>query len=104
MKGDRLAITLEEMKILRLQIERIWDGNADAIVLLRYVFHSFRRWNEIFDWMIQNNMKGARLVEYYKNEGDKEGRGLLGPTRKIIEHIDAEKVSIKNELKNIRDF
>lgn len=105
--GDRATITPEEKRVVQIMIEKLWGGDLQALIYLRYIFHTFVRYEQIFAWMFQNEIKGKKIIDYFQNEAAlPDGRGMIEPVRKILARIDQEKGKRlnKKELKNLRKF
>jgi len=92
---DRLFITESEKEILRRYIERLWDGDIVALGYLQYIFHTYDRWNEAFDWLKRNKIAGHKIREYFKN-ATPDGHGMMEPVRQIFARIDNEKLKRLN--------
>ena len=105
--GDRKSISAEDAKVLRVMIEKLWGADPQALIYLRYIFHSFVRYEQIFGWLKQNGITGNKITEYFQNEAAlPNGHGMIEPIRKILGRIDGDKNKMlnKKEMKLQRKF
>lgn len=74
----------------RQTLTYLWDDNVGTIFYLQQV-QLYKRWREIFNWLVTNKLNGQRLVDFFKNETDREKGVLVGITF-IINKIEGHKI------------
>lgn len=75
----------------RRLMDYLYDGNPKTAAPLLFIRHNYKRWHEVFSWLMANKIKGKKLVEFFQNES-KDGRGFHCGVTKILNHIDGKKL------------
>ena len=81
-------------KRLRVLLDFLYDGCERAIFPLYYINSNFRRAHRIFLWMARNNLRGTKLLNFFKNESP-DGGGFLPGVAYILSRIDGKKYTIE---------
>lgn len=99
-----LTIDKEELETginkaqLRTMIEYLWDGNMMAFSFLTRIrsFYSkkqdFTREYSVYLWLSRNKIKGQRLVDFFRNEGNDDQGNFLEGLNYICNRLDGRKV------------
>jgi hypothetical protein len=97
--APNLHIRLGEAR-LRHVLDFLYDGvPGTAMPLLQC--RNFKQEHEIYLWLYHNQIKGQKLVEFFKNESKSEdGTGYLNAINEILKRITRE----KNRKANIKDL
>ena len=77
---------------LRRVLDYLYDGEPETFRLLENINTNYRRAHRIFLWLVRNEIKGKKLVEFFQNEsGEADGLGILSGIVFILSHIDGIK-------------
>lgn len=79
---NSLKFKAGELEGFRKVLEYLWDGNQEAFNALLYIKQTYRDWGRIFIWLKDNELRGNKLMDFFKNESPDGGGYLSG-----IEHI-----------------
>lgn len=69
-----------ELQGLRKIISYLWDGNQEAFNILYFVKSNYKEWPNMIMYMKNNNLRGDKLVELFKNESPDGGGFHMGAT------------------------
>lgn len=99
--NSSLQKQLSELEGLKKVVEYLWDGNQEAFNALYFIKSNYKEWASILKWLKDNNLRGQRLADLFKNESPDGGGYHLGVTL-ILSRMKGHKngtVSVKvNEL------
>jgi len=85
---------------LKVVLNHLFDGDVFAFSILLRINNTFKRSHYIYMWLAKNNIKGAKLVEFFKNEdGDESGQGILAGCTYILNRIDGINKNFNVRLK-----
>lgn len=74
---------------LRTVLDALYDGNEATTPILINIQYSYKRAHHIFLWLVRNQLRGQKLVDFFRNEsGDLDGGGLLSGVTKILNSLD----------------
>lgn len=73
---------------LRTVADYLYDGEPLVAFYMSKV-REFKRGDEVLLWFCRNQLRGKRLVEYFKNHDD--GMGVLLAVQKALDYIDGRK-------------
>ena len=101
MKSKPIRQLTEFEKGLKKTLDYLYDGNAMTVKPLLIIRNTYKQYPDIFNWLVKNDIKGQKLVEFFQNESPDGGGVHLGVTH-ILSKIKGHKntiVGIKgNEL------
>ena len=79
-------------KRFRLILDKLYEGEPATAMPLLYIRHNFKDHLRIFDWMLQNGIRGRRLVEFFQNESnDDDGGGFIRGISIILSRMEGTK-------------
>ena len=89
-------------KGFRKTLDYLYDGEPLAVMPLLFIKNNYVVWPDIFNWLVKNEIKGKKLVDFFANESPDGGGVHLGVTH-ILSRLKGHKhntVGIKgDELK-----
>jgi len=75
---------------LRKTADYLWAGETRAVQIMGQL-KAFKRFPEIMRWLVKNNIRGKKLVEFFNDAEGIETRGVLMGVKKIYNFIDNDK-------------
>jgi len=81
--------------ILKRVLDYLYDGNPQTAAPLLFIRHNYKRWQEIFNWLVARKICGKKLVEFFQNES-KDGRGYHMGVTTILNQIDNKGLRVEN--------
>jgi hypothetical protein len=75
---------------LRQAAEYLWAGEVRAVAVLGQL-KAFKRFPEIVRWLVINQIRGKKLIEFFNDAEGTENRGVLMGVKKIYNYIDSDK-------------
>jgi len=57
----------------------LWDGNNETTFYIAPI-NEYKREVDILNWLVKNEIKGQKLIDFFKNETDREKGILIGVT------------------------
>ena len=84
-----------ELKGLRQVVSYLYDGNQEAFNALIFIKGNYKQWAEMLQWLKRNNLKGQRLVDFFKNQSPDGGGFHMGAIH-IISRLDGLKHNERN--------
>ena len=87
---------LEQIKNLKIIFDLVSDGNTEAANILIYIKSNYRNFGPMILWLKRNNIRGQRLVDFFKNESDETGGGYLLGCTLILSRLDGHKDTLKS--------
>lgn len=79
-----------DAKRLRVMIDYLYDGVPHTFTILYYIKTNFKEWYRMTEWLYVNQLRGDRLVEFFRNHSE-DGIGLLGGCAEILHQIGMNK-------------
>jgi len=84
---------------LRIVADRLYDGVFGTVLLMRQV-RQFKRGDEILLWLVKNELKGERMVDFFKDvSGDELNHGVLRGCEMALKYIDGRRLLPTEGLK-----
>lgn len=71
---------LEKIMAVKRAFEWLCDGEVEAASILIHIKGTYKDWANIFTWLKMKRIRGAGLVEIFKNESPDGDGYLLGMT------------------------
>lgn len=94
--------SIKHVNNFRKTVEVLWDDTPMAVTPLLWIIENYKRWQDMLNWLVTNDIKGKKLVEFFQNESPDGGGYHCGCTH-ILSRMDGVKYEIKtvyaNELK-----
>lgn len=87
---------LEQSRIdatIRRALERLMDGKVEAFAPLYFIKHNYKQWQKIFCYLERNNLRGEKLLDFFKNESA-DGGGYHSGVSFILARIEGHKNSV----------
>ena len=85
---------------LRTLLDCLYDGEPQVAWYLYRVECQFIRSHHIFMWLAKNNIKGKKILEFFKNQNDNSGgESILRGVTYILNQIDGLQ---KHFLENLK--
>jgi len=81
----------------RRSADYLWAGEVGAVKIMGQL-KQFKRYPEIMRWLVRNQIRGKRLIDFFSDAEGKETRGVLVGVKKIYNYIDNDKFN-KDDLK-----
>lgn len=85
-------LTMEQIRFqegFKRTLSYLWDDVPATIFYLQQI-QTYKRWKDIFNWLVDNEIKGNKLVDLFKNETDTEKGSLVAFTF-IINRMEGTK-------------
>lgn len=79
-KQGQMKFVAGELLGLRKVIEYLWDGNQEAFQALYFIKANYKQWPKMVLWLKDNNLKGQKLADMFKNESPDGGGYHMGAT------------------------
>lgn len=77
-------------------VSYLWGETVGTIFYLRQI-QLYKRWREIFNWLVVNKKFGQGLVEFFQNETDRSQGVIVGITY-IINKLEGHKMGPMRNL------
>jgi hypothetical protein len=74
-------------------LDYLYDGVKETNFPLLFIVQNYKRWHAILNWLVKNEIKGVKLVEFFKNES-KDGGGFHSGITLILSRIDGKKHNV----------
>lgn len=86
------VLTFQDAEILRLKkvMDYLYDGNQQTFAPLYFLKTNYKEWRSMFVWLVENQIKGKKLVEFFQNESPDGGGYHMGATL-ILSRIKGHK-------------
>ena len=82
---------IEHLKNMRRVFEYISDGEVEAANILIYIKSTYAEWEKMILWIKKNDLRGKKLIDFFKNESDESGGGYLLGCTLILSRIKGHK-------------
>lgn len=89
----RKSVKPLQTKQIRKVLDFLYDGVPATHQYLIFIDSTFIRAHKMFLWMVRNELKGKKLVEFFQNESP-DGGGHICGCATIISRMDGRKYSI----------
>lgn len=86
---------LEQITRIKRVFDYVADGNLEAGNILIYIKSTYKQWGQMILWLKANDIRGQKLVDFFKNESDSTGGGYLLGCTLIINRINKTNESLK---------
>jgi hypothetical protein len=81
---------LEQLNQVRNFVDRLYDGELEAFNILYYIKQNYKEWALMFRWLEKNDLRGKKLIDFFKHESPDNGGYLMGCTL-ILSRIKGHK-------------
>ena len=86
---------------MRKVLDYLYDGNQDAFSIMYYIKNNFKEWESMLLWLKTNDLRGQKLVDFFKHESPDNG-GYIHGCMLILSRIKGNKNGVEavkiNEL------
>ena len=72
-------------------IEYVWMDDPNVLLQLGQLRSQFVRYPEILKWLVLNEIRGAKIIEFFNDAEGVETRGVLRGVKYILNRIDNNK-------------
>jgi len=81
---------------LRWYADRIWGGEYEAVRIMGQILQ-FNRGDEVIRWLLKNNIKGKRVLEFFQEAEGCETKGVMLGVQGALNRIDKENFKLTLE-------
>lgn len=76
-------------------LDYLYDGEPKTAFPLLWVCNTYKEWPAMLNWLVKNEMRGKKLVEFFGNESP-DGGGFHSGATLILSRIKGHKYHLKN--------
>lgn len=73
-------------------LDYLYDGEPLTVMPLLFIQQNYKQWRDIFNWLVKNEIRGKKLVEFFQNESPDGGGVHMGVTH-ILSRLKGHKFS-----------
>lgn len=78
---------------LRRVADWLYDGTPQVAHLMGQI-RAFKKGDHILLWLVKNNIKGQRMIEFFQTEsGDAGNKGVLAGVAKALSYIEGHRLA-----------
>lgn len=82
---------MKELDALKKIVSYLWDGNNEAFHAIHFIKGNYKEWPAMLVWLKRNDIKGQKLVDFFKNESTDDGGGYHMGATYILSKIKGHK-------------
>jgi len=79
----------------RRLLEMLWDGDFRVLMKLKEIKELYIRWYLILKWFHNNNIRGKKILDFFKNHSaEDDGGGTLSGIAYILSRVDGKRYNV----------
>ena len=84
---------------LKMTLDYLYDGNPQTVAPLYFVVNNYKRHIKMLNWLVKNEIRGNKLVDFFKNESP-DGGGYHCGASLILSRMDGVKYNVNMVIAN----
>jgi len=77
-----------DLKQLKNVIDYLYDGHYPTHPIMLQINNNYARGHEVLLWLMANKIRGVKLVDFFNEQRDDVGAGVLQGVQYVLNKID----------------